>query len=327
MTETWKGDEPNKSVMAISYEKVANILAAQEPRQKAVGAEVVVAVARGGITPASMVATNLALPMLIISVTRGVAEVRWMCPPDEAMKNRLASGEKIKALVVDDILSSGNSMRKAREFLEAEGFATFVNVIFYDEKCGFVPEVGELAHRYVKFPWERREDTPGSKVARGAGSGETFHFEDESEFYGYSLEGIFTKESNDDFSVSDMTYAMNQRDIGEKNEKAPSVPTESRGDYVLLSSRPDSDSERLRAWADDCGLEGVLVRCRDAARWDSGLIGAVGSKIEAIERMGVSRYFESDLRQAVEIAKALPAIDVIWWRPNDMSVRIAAGAF
>ena len=147
--KNWIGFKKDKVVLNISYDKIASILVSQQNLQRAYNPELVIGISRGGIVPASMIASNLSLPLLLISVTRGVEETTWLSPPNDEILNTLKS-RKIRVLLVDDIVSSGETIRKSRKFLENLGFKVIVNTIFYDKKYANLKEAfQDLQNIYV----------------------------------------------------------------------------------------------------------------------------------------------------------------------------------
>ena len=314
--KNWIGFKKDKVVLNISYDKIASILVSQQNLQRAYNPELVIGISRGGIVPASMIASNLSLPLLLISVTRGVEETTWLSPPNDEILNTLKS-RKIRVLLVDDIVSSGETIRKSRKFLENLGFKVIVNTIFYDKKSVIIPDIGVCAEQYIKFPWEKKENTIGSlKVKQEKGMSE-FHFSDERDSFGFDLDGIFAEDIPSDLYDTNLSYALKMRDNLPLLETAPDIPDNIRPHTAIITARPDLDFERTKKWLDNHGFNNIPLYCRSSKDFGHDLAGHIQSKIKTINELGISCYFESDLIQAVAIAMEVPSIDVAWWNEGN----------
>jgi hypothetical protein len=150
--KNWIGFKKDKVVLNVSYDKIASIIDSQQNLQRAYNPELIIGIARGGIVPSTMIATNLSLPLFLISVTRSVQEITWLSKPDENLLQTLKN-RPIRVLLVDDIISSGETIRRTKKHLEQMGFKVIINVIFYDKKSIIVPDIGLCAEQYIKFPW------------------------------------------------------------------------------------------------------------------------------------------------------------------------------
>ncbi|MEX8517289.1 MAG: phosphoribosyltransferase family protein [Leptothrix sp. (in: b-proteobacteria)] len=311
-TDTWIGYKKDKIINNLSYEKISNIILAQEPQQKQLDPGLVVGIARGGIVPATMVATNLSLPMSVLSITRGIDDVSWLHAPSQEFLDQIKCDNK-SILLVDDIMSSGRSISKAKAFLSRLGLKVFANVVFYDQHCPITPDIGLSTKAYIKFPWERKENTPGSIAAKSADLNENFRFSQEVDFHGFDLDGVFTADLHPDVYAEDLQIALDIRDNQPLLPNAPNIPPELRSDCAIITGRPQSDHQRTLDWLNKNGLHNITLYCRDQDRFDHTTAGAIQSKIEFINSIGVSKYIESELQQAIAIATAIPSIELIWW--------------
>lgn len=148
--KNWIGFKKDKVVLNVSYDKIASILVSQQNLQRAYNPELVIGISRGGIVPASMIASNLSLPLLLISVTRGVEEITWLSPPNDAILNTLKT-RQVRVLLVDDIISSGETIRKSRTFLENLGFKVVINTVFYDKKVSLFLTLEFVQNNILSF--------------------------------------------------------------------------------------------------------------------------------------------------------------------------------
>lgn len=314
--QSWIGLKKEKTVLNVSYDKIASILNSQQNIQKSYEPELIIGVSRGGIVPATMVATNLSLPLLLISVTRGVEIVSWLSEPKTEILETLKQ-RKIKILLIDDIISSGQTILKTKYFLENMGFIVFLNVVFYDEKSSVVPEIGTSIDRYIKFPWEKKENTFGSIKAKEKKCVSNFHFTDETDSFGFDLDGIFAKDISQDLYDNNLEQALKYRDQLKLMPNSPKIPHHLRPHTAIITARPMLDYERTRVWLDNNHFGDIMLHCRDQIKFEHKLQGHIESKIQLINDLGISCYFESDLTQAVSISKEIPSIDVVWWNEGN----------
>ncbi|MGH7041832.1 MAG: hypothetical protein ACREFY_06840, partial [Acetobacteraceae bacterium] len=77
MEPEWKGLDTSRMPHFIGYDQAERMVNALLDRAHAWGPDTVVGIARGGLVPASMAATLLALPLAMLSVARGGA-VGWL---------------------------------------------------------------------------------------------------------------------------------------------------------------------------------------------------------------------------------------------------------
>lgn len=305
--------EHQRPVIQIGYDHAFNVIRGFEPRVRAFAPQAVVGVARGGTVPATMLAQLLGLPCWMLAASRG-QPLAW--DHDGAPPTRLT--------VVDDIASTGGTMARVVRFLAAAGHTVQSCAMFHDPASGFVPDVSHPAPAYIRFVWEFRDGTPGSRRARLIEGGVPAF--EESEYFGLDLDGVL---------VRDLPRRWYRR--GERNATALGTVLDVRDaaapvavaqlpqiDYLhacVITGRPEEDHARTRAWLDRNGFGGLPLHCRPRryapaqhALW----------KAEAILEYGVSRYFESDLRQAIAISRACPATEVYWWgKSRDKRLRLS----
>lgn len=310
--KNWIGYKKDKIVLNVSYDKIASILDSQQNLQRAYNPELVIGIARGGIVPASMIATNLSLPLLLVSAIRSVEQITWLSTPDEKLLETLKN-RTVRILLVDDIISSGDTVRRTKKFLEKMNFKVIINVVFYDKKSIIVPDIGICAEQYIKFPWEKKENTFGSMKVKEIKGINDFHFSDESDSFGFDLDGIFAEDIPQDVYNSDLNYALKLRDALPLLETSPVIPEKVRPHTAIITARPDLDFERTRQWLDNNHFNDIPLYCRNHKEFNHTVEGHIQSKIKMINDLGISCYFESELFQAVAIALEIPSIDVSWW--------------
>lgn len=314
--KNWIGFKKEKVVLNVSYDKISSILNSQQTLQKAYNPELVIGISRGGIVPATMVASTLSLPLLLISVTRSVEEITWLSAPSNEILETLKE-RKIRILLVDDMISSGETVRKSKKFLENLGFKVIVNVVFYDKKSVIVPDIGTCAEDYIKFPWEKKENTFGSIKVKEEKGVNQFHFSDETDSFGFDLDGIFADDIPEDVYETDLSYALKLRDALPLLDTSPEIPVVLRPHTAIITARPDLDFERTRKWLDLNNFGDIPLFCRNHKEFNHTLEDKIQSKIKIINDLGISCYFESELIQAVAISIQIPSIDVAWWNEGN----------
>lgn len=310
--KNWIGFKKEKAVLNVSYDKISSILTSQQVLQRTFKPELVIGVARGGIVPASMIATNLSLPLLFISVTRSIEAITWLAAPSDDILDTLTK-RKITVLLVDDIISSGETIYKTKQYLENMGFHVITNVVFYDKLSNIIPEIGTCAEQYIKFPWEKKENTFGSIKIKSEKGVNEFHFSDEIDSFGFDLDGIFAVDIDESLYNSHLEYALQLRDELPLLPNFPDIPQSIRSHSAIITGRPDLDYERTRTWLNHHGFTDIPLHCRNHTSFDHSMQGKINSKIKTINNLGISCYFESELIQAVAISLEIPSIDVIWW--------------
>ncbi len=80
----WKGLDPDRKPVFLGYDQTERMLAALLDRAAVWKPDLVVGIARGGVVPATMAATILALPLATIAYDRAAARGDWIGPPPKA---------------------------------------------------------------------------------------------------------------------------------------------------------------------------------------------------------------------------------------------------
>lgn len=115
--------------------------------------EVVVGVLKGGMVPAVVVSHLLRKPLLALGVQsyserRRGESVIYQTPPPNLLAGR-------KALLVDDICDTGETLRAAKELLEGLGANVETAVLQKKPHTAFTPDYWvEEVSGWVVYPWE-----------------------------------------------------------------------------------------------------------------------------------------------------------------------------
>ncbi len=116
----------------------------------------VVAITRGGLIPAAIVARELELRVVetVSIVTYGRGEAAWTEPGvPEVVKTPAAAGDGAGWLLIDDLVDTGTTAKVVRGLLPAAHFATV-----YAKPAGkvmvdsFITEVSQ--DTWILFPWD-----------------------------------------------------------------------------------------------------------------------------------------------------------------------------
>ena len=112
--------------------------------------DVVVGISRGGLIPAVMISHKLKLPLLTMTVTLrdNLARVQSL---------KIKKGEK--ALVVDDINDSGNTLTMISEFFKTRhihaGYAVLQNKLSRNFSVDYYGTLQDNDN-WINFPWENK---------------------------------------------------------------------------------------------------------------------------------------------------------------------------
>lgn len=306
----WPGLTGALPVVPVDYPRIAQLVArlagelAARAAAGTAGAPIgaVVGIVRGGVVPATMFAQRLGTELHLLRVQRHVPQAEWLGMPPPA-------GSAV--LLVDDIASRGDTLQRARAFVEAAGCAVTTAALFVDRaRCAAPPDVALDAPGFVRFPWDRRETTPAARAL--IAEREWLRPGDEREFVGVDMDGILLRDLHRHHYRRDLAAALTRR-AALPPRPAHELPALHWPDCHVVTGRPRQDEAVTRAWLDRHGFAGCGLACRDASRHADTLEGAVAHKAETLLRLGVSLYLESELRQAALLAEACPTVDIVWW--------------
>ena len=298
---SWKGLCPDRKPVFLGYDQTERMLAALLNRAAAWQPDVVVGIARGGVVPATMAATILALPLATIAYDRVAARGEWIGP----------SPEGARVLLVDDGCSTGGTMRTVRDMLLAEGRACLTLTVVHDpEHSDFTPDLSHPMRELWRFPWERGEATPAGRAHRAAGHGPDRRME--QPYVGMEFDGVLCP--------------PDVRPGGE-DDAEPALPFFSEDRAAVITARPESERARTAAWLARHGHGGLALECRPDGLSGPALVARY--KAETATRIGCTHFVESEPQQAILIAALAPHLIVTWWsaeRGRPFTVGAAPGA-
>lgn len=298
----WAGLDRDRPVVHIGYDKVEELLAALEPGLPHGHIDAVVGVARSGIVPATVLAQRMGRELFLLRCQRHQDGVHWLgeAPPAGA-----------RLLVVDDIVSSGRTLARVRDFLEPQGHAVLTLALFVDrERATHPPDFAHEAPGFVRFAWDRRETVPEARQHRiGADEAPPAA---EVECFGVDMDGVLLPDVRKAHYQRDLAIALRMRQALPPYP-AQRLPQIDWSRAHIVTGRPAMDYAITRDWLDRHGFAGCPLHCRNHTTHDHSVDGVVGHKVDALTRIGVSVFLESELIQATLIARACPTVDVVWW--------------
>lgn len=292
----WKGLDPDRKPVFLGYDQTERMLAALLDRAAAWKPDLVVGIARGGVVPATMAATILALPLATIAYDRAAARGDWIGPPPEG----------VRVLLVDDGCSTGGTIRTVRDRMLAEGRACLTLTVVHDPEHGdFTPDLSHPMRELWRFPWERGEATPSGRAHRAGGHGPDRRTE--QPYVGMEVDGVLA--DGDD-------------------EVEPALPFFSEDRAAVITGRPESERARTAEWLARHGHGSLALECRpDRLSRRPAMVARY--KAETATRIGCTHFVESEPQQAILIAALAPHLIVTWWSPergHPFTVGAAPGA-
>jgi hypoxanthine phosphoribosyltransferase len=283
----WKGLDTRRQPQFLGYEATERMLAALLPEAARWRPDIVVGIARGGLVPATMAATTLALPLASLAYDCTAERPIWLGPPPVAGR----------VLLVDDGCSSGRTMSGARAALLAEGRACLTLAVVHDPDCAlYVPDLSHPMQELWRFPWERGEATPPARAWRAEADGRRQPAGIEAPFLAV------------DFAVAARRAAAGDALAG--------LPLLDPDRVVIVSAVPEQERPRIGAWLARAGYARLDVFCRpEGFGDDAGSIA--GHKAAVATRLGCTHLIEAAAEQAIRIAALAPHLAVMWWSADE----------
>lgn len=301
--EQWIGFDRTVPVAHITYDRVYEIIISLEGRARELNPDMIVGIMRGGIVPATMLAQRLSYPLSFVMYHRGADSPEWQ-------SSNIPTGKRI--LLVDDIVSSGQTLKIVKAYLENLGNVVNTLTLFHDPvRSSFIPDVSIPADKYIMFPWETKDTTPSSREKFGK-QGYVLP-SDEQDFYAVDLDGVIAPDIRKSIYNKRLDVALAMRDRLPVLSSAPSMPN-----MVIVTGRMLVDYDKTRIWLDDNGYKGIELVCRDPDQYPTSSQGVAAHKADAATRLGASVMIESDLAQAMLIAEHCPTMTVVWWGKKRM---------
>jgi hypoxanthine phosphoribosyltransferase len=181
MTEAtqWKGLQTGKAPTFLAYDQIERMVGSMLNDVTRWRPEAVVAIARGGLVPGTMISCMLALPLFVIGWDRTTQATAWIGPPPPAGR----------VLLVGDCCATGQTMACIRAVLQDQQYPCATLAVVHDpETTRYVPDFSHAMTDLFRFPWERGEATPDARRLRATGAAADRRTE--QPFFGLDLEGV-----------------------------------------------------------------------------------------------------------------------------------------
>ncbi|MBV7484735.1 phosphoribosyltransferase family protein [Bordetella sp. BOR01] len=286
-----------RAAFPYDYARVEHVVAEHVPQWRGMGFDAVVAIARGGLPAALIACTALDLPLHALSYDRGTRQVSWFTaqvPP---------AGAHI--LLVEDIAGRGTTLSDSIAFLAASGYAFKVFTLAYDAESRVRPDFGvEMPPGFrAWFPWERESVTPAYDATNNQPRLPT----DAYASWAIDLDGILLPDLAPHLYDTDLAATLAQRDLLLPSEL---LPARDLRQLTIITGRPEQDRARTQDWLHRHGFHGELIM-RDATRHSA--LQTAEHKAQAIVAGCYTHFIESDMAQALEIARRVQVARVYWW--------------
>lgn len=271
----------------------------------------VVGILRGGTVPAFIASQLADAPLFFLSYDRAERAARWHTSPPP---------KGAKLLLVDDIAGAGFTLSDCKDFCEKSGYLLKLLTVAFDERSRLKPDFGEdLSGHTIVFPWERHRLHPGfvNDLTKNQFSPDSHY-----ELVGVDLDGVLVPDIRDEDYRTNLEATLLRRDGLTPFQRTvwPPVDVEAA---LIITGRPERDRARTLEWLRQHGIRPLALHMRDEAVYSH----EQSAQFKAItaRHLGVTRYYESDLLQAVSMTHFSALLDVTCWN-NDLGLRIAVGA-
>lgn len=299
---------PPRTALPYDYARVEAVVMDYVPQWRTRGFDGVVAIARGGLVPATMAAAALDLPLFALSYARPGRHTTWFTAAQPAPASRL--------LLVEDIAGRGTTLIDCLAFLRDAGHDVCTFTLAYDRESRLRPDYGQEIPpgRAAWFPWEREAITDAFAGTGNRPNEPLHHYAS----WAVDLDGVLLPDLPATDYARDLEDTLWRRD---RLKPCASLPTLDLSHVAIITGRPESDRARTRTWLDRHGFHGPLAM-RDPARHT--VAQTTAHKADAILAGRHTHYLESDAAQAIDIALRLRVARVFWW-DGTRAIAVAAG--
>lgn len=288
---------PPLAAFSYDYSRIETVIAGFIPVWRLTKFDAVVAIARGGLVPGTMISTALSIPLHALAYSRPDRAVSWHTV-------NVPSGAS-HILLVEDIAGRGNTLSDCMSYLQDQGHQLSVFTLAYDAQSRIKPDYGlEIPKGYrAWFPWERESITPAFDA--------TFNHPDRPEHeyasWAIDLDGILLIDLPEEHYAQALEATLARRDQLPPNEVLPQLDL---AKVTIITGRPEQDRLRTQAWLNQHGFFGPLVM-RNEARHTA--TQTAEHKAQALLARCHTHFIESDPAQALNIAYRAQVARVFWW--------------
>ncbi|MFC3339623.1 phosphoribosyltransferase family protein [Paracandidimonas soli] len=260
--------------------------------------DAIVAIARGGLIPATLIASELSLPLLALSYRRDTREVRWLTHEQPSAGQRL--------LLVEDIAGRGHTLADCLDFLQQRKMDVKTFVLAFDGESRVAPDYGRHIPDGARawFPWERETITDTFAATGNLPSQPQRAYA----AWAIDLDGILLPDIPEHAYAQDLEATLALRDTLAPAGALPPLP--GLRSLPIITGRPESDRGRTVEWLERHGFQGPLFM-RDPSRHTTAQTAL--HKADVLLRNRYTHFLESDAAQALVIARASGIAAVFWW--------------
>jgi adenine/guanine phosphoribosyltransferase-like PRPP-binding protein len=295
---------PDTNTRFLSYDETYMLAKQYEQQLRREGFDFIIGIARSGVVPAAIIAQMCDLPLRCVYTTRISDQVSIDPEIDLAGK---------KILIVEDVMGRGYTAKKVYDFLSAQGAICKVFCLFYDEITSeYAPDYGIGTTHFIQPLWDRKNNSPAAKMALKNYNGATL--DSTEECLGSDLDGILLPDTNRRWNKNSerLKFILNYRDKFLPNEIIP--PLEVHKTVYIITGRPLVDFERTTQWLRENKFDNIQLVCRNPDTHGDSDEEVADFKAAKILEIGITRFYESDLMQALLIAEKVPVCDIIWFQ-------------
>lgn len=288
------------AAFSYDYSRIEAVIASFVPAWRLMKFDAVVAIARGGLVPGTMISTALGLPLHALAYSRSERSVSWHTTSPPASPMRI--------LLVEDIAGRGTTLSDCTAFLQEQGHQLTVFTLAYDAQSRIKPDYGlDIPEGYrAWFPWERESITPAFDA--------TLNRPDQPEYqyasWAIDLDGILLMDLPEAQYAQALEATLAQRDLLTPHKVLPQLDL---ANVTIITGRPEQDRQRTQAWLTQHGFLGPLVMRNEALHTAAQ---TAEHKAQAILARCHTHFIESDPAQALNIACRAPVARVFWWDGN-----------
>lgn len=282
---------------------------------RAEGFDGLVAIARGGVIPATMLSFHTGLPVYQVRFDRPSQTAHWIVEPPLNAR---------RLLVVEDVAGMGQTLVTVLNLVSRRARCE-VLTLASDELSRVKPRWSQdFGDRQAVFPWERHVGVPSHQAdwhGGGATGQRILRADHDYRLVAVDLDGVLCQDMPKPMYVPELLdHCLRLRD---NLPPAGNIPAMAPHTHVIVTGRPAGDAGRTRAWLAEHGFGDYAVHFRDEGRYGESLPEMARHKAETADAMGASEFIESEAEQAVMIARAAPHLRVYWWNggePQELAV-------
>ncbi len=286
-----------RAAFSYDYARIETVVSGFVPAWRRTGFDAVVAIARGGLVPAVMAATDLCLPLHAVSYDRSRRVVSWYTSSRPPASSRV--------LLVEDVAGRGTTLADSLDFLRRQGYCVFVFTLAYDAESRVRPDYGlEMPAGFrAWFPWERTSITAAFDARPHASDIAEYEFAS----WAIDLDGVLLMDLPEEQYAQALHDTLAQRDLLPPSETLPSLDL---SQVTIITGRPEQDRQRTQVWLDRHGFHGSLIM-RDESRHTTAQTAE--HKAQALLSRCHTHFIESCPMQALTIAQQAKVARIIWW--------------